>query len=46
LAGVFVYATLRDRPRRGQSPSSPDDPDLQDDSSSHEDATDVPSTHK
>jgi hypothetical protein len=46
LAGVFVYATLRDRPRRGQAPSSPDDPELQDASSSHEDATDVPSTHK
>jgi len=46
LAAVFVYATLRNRPRRGQPRSPADDAEYDDASSCHEDATDVPSTHK
>jgi cytochrome c-type biogenesis protein len=47
LAAVFVYATLCDRPRRGQPPlSSADDPEYRDASSSHKDPTDLASTHK
>ena len=46
LAAVFVYATLRNRPRRGQPGSPADDAEYPDASSCHEDATDVPSTHK
>jgi hypothetical protein len=46
LAAVFVYATLRNRPRRGQLRSPADDAEYDDASSCHEDATDVPSTHK
>jgi cytochrome c-type biogenesis protein len=47
LAGVFVYATLRSRPRKGQAPYPPeDDPDYEPDPSSLEDSTDLPSTRK
>jgi cytochrome c-type biogenesis protein len=46
LAAVFVYATLRNRPGRGQLPSSADDPELQDASSSREDTIEQDSTHR
>jgi cytochrome c-type biogenesis protein len=46
LAGVFVYATLRNRPRRGQGSSLSDDPELQDAASCHEDSPEPTSTHK
>ena len=46
LAGVFVYSTLRNRPRKGQGSPLSDDPELPDAPACHEDATDVPSTHK
>ena len=46
LAGVFVYATLRNRPRRGQSTlESADDPEPGDNPSSHED-TNQPAIHQ
>jgi len=43
LAAVFIYASLRSRPPRAQSPSSPED---QAALSCHEDNSDAPSTHK
>src|SRR5450759_901508 len=47
LAAVFVYATLRNRPRRGQPPfASKDDPESEAAPSCHEDTTQLPSTHK
>ena len=47
LAGVFVYATLRNRPRKGQAPYPPqDDPDDQPEPSSQKDTTDLTSTRK
>jgi cytochrome c-type biogenesis protein len=46
LAGVFVYATLRNRPRRGQLPSPSDDPENEDATSSREDTIEQTSTHK
>lgn len=46
LAGVFVYATLRNRPRRGQLCSSADDPEDEDAPSSHEDTLEATSTNK
>jgi cytochrome c-type biogenesis protein len=46
LAGVFVYATLRNRPRRGQLPSPSDDSDNEDARSSREDTIEQTSTHK
>jgi hypothetical protein len=46
LAGVFVYATLRYRPGRGESLSSAEDTDSQDSPSCHEDSTEPTSTHK
>jgi cytochrome c-type biogenesis protein len=47
LAGVFVYATLRNRPRKGQPPFAPeDDPGPEPEPSLHEDTTDQPSIHK
>jgi hypothetical protein len=46
LAGVFVYATLRNRPSRGQLCSSAADPDDEDAQSSHEDTLEATSTHK
>lgn len=46
LAAVFVYATLRGRPRRGSSRSSATDPEPEDEPSCH-DHTDKPrSTHR
>ncbi|MEP7017968.1 MAG: cytochrome c biogenesis CcdA family protein [Actinomycetota bacterium] len=46
LAGVFVYATLRNRPSRGQSTlDSADDPEPGSAPSSHED-TNQPASHK
>ncbi|MEP7192957.1 MAG: cytochrome c biogenesis CcdA family protein [Actinomycetota bacterium] len=46
LAGVFVYATLRNRPSRGQLCSSADDPEDEDAPSPDEDTIDATSTHK
>jgi len=46
LAAVFVYATLRNRPSRGQMCSSADDPDDGDAPSPDEDTIDATSTHK
>ncbi|MEO8519004.1 MAG: cytochrome c biogenesis CcdA family protein [Dermatophilaceae bacterium] len=46
LAGVFVYATLRNRPSRGQLCSSTDDPEDEDAPSSDEDTFEATSTHK
>jgi len=46
LAAVFVYATLRYRPRKGQPLSSAEDPELQDAPSCHEDTTEPTSTRK
>jgi cytochrome c-type biogenesis protein len=47
LAGVFVYATLRDRPGKGQLPfASEDDPELEDAASHGQDTTEQPSIHK
>ena len=47
LAGVFVYGTLRYRPRNDPSAYSPDDdPDSEADPSSQEDTTEQPSIHK
>jgi hypothetical protein len=47
LAAVFVYATLRNRPRRGEPPFGPeDDPESEEVSSSHENTTELPSAHK
>jgi cytochrome c-type biogenesis protein len=47
LAAVFVYATLRNRPGRGQPPfDSEDDPESEEVSSSHENTTELPSAHK
>ncbi len=46
LAGVFVYATLRNRPSRGQLCSSADDPENDDAPSPHEDTIEATSTHK
>jgi cytochrome c-type biogenesis protein len=51
LAGVFMYATLRNRPRRVQPPCAPEDdpgsvlePSLHEDTTDH--TTDQPSIHK
>jgi len=46
LAGVFVYATLRNRPSGGQLCSSAEDPEDEDPMSSHEDTIDATSNHK
>ncbi|MHB8187846.1 MAG: cytochrome c biogenesis CcdA family protein [Dermatophilaceae bacterium] len=46
LAGVFVYATLRDRPRKGQGSPLFDDPELDDAPACHEHTTEPTSTHK
>jgi len=46
LAAVFVYATLRNRPSRGQLCSSADDPDDEDAPSPHEATIEATSTHK
>ena len=47
LAAVFVYATLRDRPRKGESPFAPEDaPESQDAPSLHEDTSETPLTRK
>ena len=46
LAGVFIYATLRNRPHRGQLCSSPEDPEDEDAPSSHEDTIEATSTLK
>jgi cytochrome c-type biogenesis protein len=46
LAAVFVYATLRDRPRPGQFPSSADDSENEDAPLSREDTIEPTSTHK
>jgi ABC-type nickel/cobalt efflux system permease component RcnA len=47
LAAVFVYATLRNRPRKGEPPCAPEDhPESDAVSSSHEDTTELPSAHK
>jgi cytochrome c-type biogenesis protein len=46
LAAVFVYATLRDRPRRGQPPSPSDDPENEDAPSNGQDTIEQASTHK
>jgi len=45
LAAVFIYATLRHRPRRGQ-PRSDADPESGAEPSCHEDTTKAPSTRK
>jgi cytochrome c-type biogenesis protein len=47
LAGVFVYATLRDRSGKGQLPfASEDDPELEDAACHGQDRTEQPSIHK
>lgn len=47
LAAVFIYATLRDRPRKGQPPFAPEnDPEPEGDPSSAGDVTDQPSIHR
>jgi hypothetical protein len=46
LAAVFVYATLRNRPRPGQLPSWTDDSEDQDAPSSRADVIEQTSTHK
>jgi cytochrome c-type biogenesis protein len=47
LAGVFVYATLRNRPRKGRPPFAPEDyPGSEPEPSLYEDTTDQPSIHK
>jgi len=46
LAAVFIYATLRNRPRRGQTPRSAEDQENGSGPSGHQDTTDAPSTHK
>ena len=46
LAAVFVNATLRYRPGRGESVSSAEDADSQDSPSCHEPTTEPTSTHK
>jgi len=46
LAAVFVYATLRNRPGRGQLPTSAKDPDPEDSPSSREHTSEPTSTHK
>ena len=46
LASVFVYATLRDRTRRGPTPFSDDDPDSGVGPADHEDSADLPSNPK
>jgi cytochrome c-type biogenesis protein len=46
LAAVFVYATLGNRPRPGQFPSSAGDLENEDAQSSREDTIEQISTHK
>jgi cytochrome c-type biogenesis protein len=47
LAGVFVYATLRDRPGKGQPSFAPeDDPEREAAPSNDKDTTEQPSIHK
>jgi cytochrome c biogenesis protein CcdA len=46
LAGVFVYATLRNRPSRGQVASSADDPEDEGAPPGHEETIEQTSTHK
>ena len=46
LASVFVYTTLRDRTRRGRTPSSDDDPESDVEPADHEDSADLSSTPK
>ena len=46
LAAVFVYATLRDRTRQGQPPSSGDDPQSESPPSCHEHTNEPASTHE
>jgi len=46
LAAVFVYATLRDRARRGQAPDSAENPDPEDSPFPREHTTEPTSTHK
>jgi hypothetical protein len=47
LAAVFVYATLRDRPGKGQPSFVPEnDPESEAALSHHQDTTEQPSIHK
>ncbi|HEY8619910.1 MAG TPA: cytochrome c biogenesis CcdA family protein [Dermatophilaceae bacterium] len=46
LAAVFVYATLRDRARRGPAPDSAENPDPEDSPFPREHTTEPTSTHK
>jgi cytochrome c-type biogenesis protein len=45
IAGVFVYATLRNRPRKGEPPFAPEDaPESEAATSLHEDTAETPFT--